>query len=1368
EPPTSLTGFQVGDSYIDTTTWKYYVLIKNSSEELVWDYRGTIKGNDGIDGQDGTKFRVGDTAPSETTGYQEGDSYLDTSTWNFYVLTKDGEGNLNWGSAVGNIHNSPNVLTVTFESNGGTAVTSIDDALEGEKITKPADPTKDGYFFEGWYTSEGNKWAFEKDVLTEDITLLARWGQLEVTNGVLTGCSLTGRIDIPYVYNGEVISAISSDVFRGNVNLEAITLPASIKEIPANAFEGCEGLFEVNLPESITSIGERAFSGCENLIIINLPNSITTIGDYAFKQCYSLQAVDLPDWLPAISEGMFCECGGLQHIIFNQDGYDLNSIGSHAFDYCYSLEELIIPNSVTSIAENCFVGDYDEYPDDYELRDLSLPFIGFGENGDKGLIDFFDGSHFPGFLYSVKISGSRPIFEGAFDGCDQIYEVEFTGTPSKFDLNCLRGLTNIEALNLPYLGETNSNPTNKSYLGHLFGATSASGNYSSVPASLYAVQVRGGKVGAKAFTACQVHYVVFGQNVTGFERTGNSSYGGDCETLKNCNNLEYLEVPFVGISANNTNTYYSFLGALFGSSVASSNAGRVPSSLKEITINSAYSLPNEALSYLSSVETINLDPYLTSIGEKAFSSCSHLKNISIPDSVKTIGRDAFQYCSALETVKLPSNPNFTAIASATFYKCNSLKTIVIPDTVTSIGNSAFYECYKLVTADLGDGVISIGAYAFNNCHDLRNVRFGSALQTIGEEAFKFCENLNNIVIPKSVTSIGDSSFYGCSGLTNLSFEYVYNGDPLTIGRWAFERCYALPSVALPDRVQSLGYLAFAECRALTYIYIPNNCSIDDSCFSQDVSLRSISFPYNVTLGNYVLSGCNSITSISLWSIPSGGVANLFGTSNPPTSLKTIHIEGNSMTSIPNGAFKYLRSVTAIDLPLGVNYIGDEAFYDCQSLLHIDLKNVEHIGKYAFYNCYSLATISSFIDEGDIGEYAFQNCHSLVNVTINSSNDLTIGECAFDNCDGLLSVNIFASNTSNLEFGLYAFRNCDGLQTVTISKQDGANIDFGGYTFASCNALTYVRFGNSGSSSSAKDLKTGDNAFRDCPSLKFVENNSKDLVVGNSAFNGCKNLKFFRGSGTSGVGIKSIGNNGFSNCWSLEVIHYNGLTSIGNYAFSACYAFKSISLPDTVTTMGDGIFWGCTYLESCKLPFNDELTTIPSSTFYKCPALKSFNISSNFDTIGSYAFQETGLVSIDIPPTITSIKNGAFSSCHSLKSVKLPENSGYTKIEDSTFYDCTALESIRIPSNVFTLGNNVFRGDTSLKTLTIIINTSKILNVGSDSFRDVELTTINFTGTQTEYEYFTSAPGSNAYTQSGNDTLKNTYPGVTVNYDYVEA
>ena len=131
---------------------------------------------------------------------------------------------------------------------------------------------------------------------------------------------------------------------------------------------------------------------------------------------------------------------------------------------------------------------------------------------------------------------------------------------------------------------------------------------------------------------------------------------------------------------------------------------------------------------------------------------------------------------------------------------------------------------------------------------------------------------------------------------------------------------------------------------------------------------------------------------------------------------------------------------------------------------------------------------------------------------------------------------------------------------------------------------------------------------------------------------------------------------------------------------------SIIIPNSVTTIGDYAFYGCTHLISIIIP--DSVISIGNAVFANCERL----------------------VSIIIPSSVTSIGDDAFSGCRSLTSIIIPDS--ITSIGDAAFYGCSGLTSIIIPDSVTTIGNYAFYGCSSL---TSIIIPDSVTSIGDFAF-----------------------------------------------------
>jgi hypothetical protein len=191
-------------------------------------------------------------------------------------------------------------------------------------------------------------------------------------------------------------------------------------------------------------------------------------------------------------------------------------------------------------------------------------------------------------------------------------------------------------------------------------------------------------------------------------------------------------------------------------------------------------------------------------------------------------------------------------------------------------------------------------------------------------------------------------------------------------------------------------------------------------------------------------------------------------------------------------------------------------------------------------------------------------------------------------------------------------------------------------------------------------------------------------------------------------VNEIGDMAFVNCPNLTSVTIpNTVTSIGVGAFSNT-GLVSITIPDSVESIGEGLFVHCPDMVSVTL--SDAITGIPDQTFRLCSSLASVTLSSHLTTIGNRAFEgcgslasitlpdglqaiessafyNSGLTSIDIPNSVTTLGGSAFGLCDSLAEVHLSES--MTVIEDHLFYNCGNMRSVSIPSQLVKIGNSAF-------------------------------------------------------------------------------
>ena len=233
---------------------------------------------------------------------------------------------------------------------------------------------------------------------------------------------------------------------------------------------------------------------------------------------------------------------------------------------------------------------------------------------------------------------------------------------------------------------------------------------------------------------------------------------------------------------------------------------------------------------------------------------------------------------------------------------------------------------------------------------------------------------------------------------------------------------------------------------------------------------------------------------------------------------------------------------------------------------------------------------------------------------------------------------------------------------------------GNGAFGWCKSLTGVTIPDSVTS-------IGGSAFYGCTSLTNVTIPDSVTSIGGSAFGNCKSLTNM----TIPDSVTLIGNGAFLGCTSLTSVTIpDSVTSIGEQAFSECTSLTSVTIPDSVTSIGNGAFASCTSLTGIWVAEgNNDYSSDASGvlfnkdkiTLVQCPGtFREYTIPDSVTSIGEQAFMGcSSLTSVTIPDSVTSIHWGAFYDCTSLASVTIPDS--VTSIGAWAFRDCTSLTDV---------------------------------------------------------------------------------------------
>ena len=576
----------------------------------------------------------------------------------------------------------------------------------------------------------------------------------------------------------EGITSIPFGMFHQSGTLKSITIPDSVTKICSWAFYNCDNLTTITIPASVTNIEYDAFAECDNLTITyegtaeqwmsivdgNPLKAVCNDGTiYSWGSCGENLKYHLIDTkLTVTGTGAMTNFGYIspwsdyvEQItkISLPDG--LTSIGNYAFVSCSNLTNVTVPKSVTSIGEYAFHACYK----------LTITYEGTAEqwvsiigNGSTKTV-CTDGTIYSwgkcGDNLKFRLVDNKLIITGYGDM--QLSEQHWHYNSQQItEVSLPDGLTSIE-------GSTN--------LGGVF--------YGCVNLKSINIPKSVARIGDDVFYGCSglVSITIPG----GVTSIGRSAFSG-------CSNLtityEGTQEQWLSIMQEGYVKVICTDGALYKWGKCGDNLNyRLID--KKVIITGTGDMWNPVDSniwgkYSQTIEEVDLQNGITSIGNDAFWGLGKLTKVTIPNSVTSIGNSAFSKCVNLTSITIPSS--VTSIGNSAFYECEKLTSVVISNGVTSIGSYAFGRCISLTGITIPEGVTSIGDGTFYECEKLTSITIPEGVATIGSFAFAYCSNLNTITIPASVTSIGTDAFQCCYELKEIKFM----GNAPEIAHGAFQ------------------------------------------------------------------------------------------------------------------------------------------------------------------------------------------------------------------------------------------------------------------------------------------------------------------------------------------------------------------------------------------------------------------------------------------------------------------------------------------------------------------------------------------------------------------------------------------------------
>lgn len=494
---------------------------------------------------------------------------------------------------------------------------------------------------------------------------------------------------------------------------------------------------------------------------------------------------------------------------------------------------------------------------------------------------------------------------------------------------------------------------------------------------------------------------------------------------------------------------------------------------------------------------------------------------------------------------------------------------------------------------------------------------------------------------------------------------------------------------------------------------------------------------------------------------------------PTASDVTAKLSVGPEFDVRNGtlyAYHGLGGKVTIPKSLNVYYIREEAFKDNNNITELEISSpCTEIQLAAFDHMTALRRVVipdtvSFVATG-----AFRNCPKLEQVDLRSR-AITFSTRCFENCTSLKYLNNIVvtdktvdTKTANMldladsqfvrtaphigTLGSYAFLGCTALETVdlTLLRVSGSSV------FSGCTSLRRVIL--------SKHTAIGDTMFEDCSALselEFTDTGKFDFTGVVVPFAGCRLTTFVFPEGaetyyrdengifytdetcttlvfapqtlttfTAPESLRTILPGAFAGSRALTRIDLTGVETIGAYAFADCTAsgFSYVKIPASVTSMGQGVFYNCSYLAEANVQARIE--TLPAATF-ALTALSKVTLSDTVTALGDAAFYFTDFVNLDLTGTkVTTLGDRVFGNPYRLKTAKLPAltSVGYgtfSHVPDAAMTGEYPLNSVSFAAGTTDIGTGTFFGTYGYPNLTTIDLPDSVRDsvtvVGDNTFR----------------------------------------------------
>ena len=1190
-------------------------------------------------------------------------------------------------------------------------------------------------------------------------------------------------------------TSIGSYAFRGALGLTSITIPSNVSIIDQSAFFGATSLTTVTFDGTpkLTTIGASAFQNATSLTSITIPQTVNNISTTSFQNTLSLTSINVnANNITYLSDnGVLYDKNITQLIQYplgnTQTSYAIPSTvsifsNSNALNGANNLTSITCDPNSTFLSIDSYGVLYDktkryiyQYPCGNTRTSYTIP----SSVTNMSTYAFQSAK----YLQSINVDPMNTIYSSDSNGVlfnktkTNLLQYPLSNTQTTYSIPLT--VTTIST----YAFQDASNLTSVTIQTPLNGTTISDYAFQNA-ASLKSITMPNSvtSIGFKAFQGSGLTSTKFESEINyptfAIQNKSTPQYFLGKENVVIITNVLVLD-GFGELTYNNVNDKLNDMTRrviISGYSSIGTNAFRDALGVTSVTIRSSVtSIGANAFQGMTGLTTITIPSLVTSIGASAFKGMTGLTTITIPSSVTSIDSDAFhssgiisatfEVSTLLDGLSITRGPNKTLygksgiavyLSSNVFNGNGELTSAIVND------NNLSYVRNLTIT-----GFNSIGASAFLGITGITSITITSSVTSIGASAFQGMTGLTSITIPSSVTFIGANAFlssgitsaifqestlldglgvipgtgktlYGKSGIAVSWITKVYSGNgSLTatmtnygvtlygatkarfvgysgIAYASFWYISTLTSVTISSSITTIAYAAFGGCPLTEIIVDPANnyyTSINNVLFNKDQTLLNL-YPTGSTATTYTIPStviriedsalyfARNLKSINLNNIiTSIGQSAFMG-----TVLTSLTIPA-SVTSIGTNILTEVGTIQTYTVDANNNYYSSDSYgalFNKSKTIFMyypgaNTSNTSYTIPSTvtsmpdgsnFYGASTLRSITIPYGVTKINGYAFAYCSSLTNITLPASLADMSDAYYFYFATNLTSITIPASVTT---IGIYAFsqsgitsaifEESTLLDNLSPSVIPGTGKTLYDKTGINVSWITKV-FNGSGSLTGATALLYGATKAR-------VTTYSS---IGSSAFLNATGLR----SITIPSSVTSIGESAFNGSGLTSVIIPSSVTSIGVSAFQ-----NMPNLPEITVNPSNNNYSS----DSNGVLFNKNITTLVQ--YPKGNSRTLYSIPVSVTMIGNSAFSNaTSLTSITIPSGVTSIGQQAFIYASKLSSITFAEGSKLTSIENDAFYN-TALTSITIPSSVTSIGQGAFSYVSSLTSITIPASVTSI-------------------------------------------------------------